>query len=61
MFSGSFKNDTYKQFVYKWYISNICIKQDLALNNPQGFICRKTQHINKPTNELSFFGYVKYL
>ena len=27
----------------------ICIKMDLALNNPQGLICHKAQPTNKPT------------
>ena len=43
MYTSSFKNNvTHKQLIYKLYISNMC-KQDLALNNLQVQIWRKTQ------------------
>ena len=44
MSSCTLKNVNYKVFIYKSCIFNsyMC-KQDLALNNPQGLICYKTQ------------------
>ena len=44
---GSFKNVNYKLFAYNIYIY-VCVcvcvcEHDLALNNPQGLICHKTQ------------------
>ena len=61
MSSGSFKNVTYKLFVYKLYIFNIYIyiyiyiyKQDLALNDLQWLICYKTLPTPKPAANLVF-------
>ena len=41
MNSGSFKDITNKLFVYKSYILNIYVKQDLALNYLQGLVAIK--------------------
>ena len=47
MSSGTFKKVIYKLFIYKSYTFNI-YKQDLALNNLLGLICRETQPTNQP-------------
>ena len=55
MSTGSFKNNiTYKLlFAYESYYIYM-YKQDLALNNPQGLICYKTQ----PNQIITFNIYV---
>ena len=53
MSSGLSKN-CYKRLAYKLYIyiyiTNM-YKEDLALNNLQGLICRKTHPTTQPTNQ----------
>ena len=52
MSTGSFKNVTYKLFVYTSHIWYIC-KQNLALNNLQWLICHKIQ-----PNQIQYIQYI---
>ena len=58
MMTRLFKIVTNKLFISKSYAFNI-YKQDLALNKPQGLICRKTEPTNIKTRQL--FAYYLYL
>ena len=58
MNSNSWNNVTYKLFVYKSYVFNICMyKADLALNNRQELICRKASSTNKASNQKQTLTY----
>ena len=42
---------THAKLIFFYREQTICIKMDLALNNLQRLICRKTQPTNQPTNQ----------
>ena len=56
------KNVTYKLFIYKLSMFDVDMyKQDLALDNLQGLICRKTQPTLTSHNTLWFLTLDKQL
>ena len=53
MNTGSFKNHiTYRLVICKLYTHDISMyKKDLAVNNPQGLICHRTQSAKQLTSK----------